>query len=423
MKSLAIISIIGLALAIILGFTRNANVGIISIGIAFIISQFYGISANEIISGFNTSLFLTMLGVTYLFSIVNSNDTLTITAKKIVKSVGKKTWLLPIVLFIMGFFMSFIGPGAIPCLAIMPIIAVPIALQSGFNPIMLSIIGIKGAQAARMSPITPEGILVHQLLAEQGILDAVNPVFISMFLMASINAIVAFIVYKGWKPKKSIEVEEETLPKFNSSQIISIVGLLTMMVCALFFKMNVGLVAFTIGSILVILGVVEDSKAIKAVPWNVLLLVTGVGILMEIILQSGGIDIIISALSSVMSEKTSAPIMVLVSGIMSFFSSGLGVVFPTLIPTVSGITANVGGISNAIELASMVVIGGTFTGISPISTAGALIMAAISSNEEATKLYPNNKIFTELFGWAFLYLIVDALVTFTGIFNFIATTF
>lgn len=77
----------------------------------------------------------------------------------------------------------------------------------------------------------------------------------------------------------------------------------------------------------------------------------------------------------------------------------------------------------AFHLTMMVVIGGTVTGFSPISTAGALIMAAVSSDEEAKKLYPSNKMFTELFGWAIIYLIVPAILTIIGIFNFIATSF
>ena len=423
MGNLAVVSLLGLIAAIVLGFLRNANVGIISIGISFIIASLFDIDIKTLISGFNTSLFITMLGVTYLFSIVNQNQTLPLLAKKIVKKVGNRTWLLPIVLWIMGFVISFIGPGAIPCLAIMPIIAVPIALQAGYNPIMLSIIAISGAQSARMSTITPEGILVADLLANQGLTNVMKPVFASMFIAGLANALVIFLLYRGWKTKKAIVIEEEQIPNFSKNQIISLVGLLSMMICAIVFNLNVGLVSFLIGSILILLGIAKENDSINGVPWNVLLLVVGVGMLMEIVLSSGGIDILVNVLSAMMGEKTASSIMVATAGIMSFFSSGLGVVFPTLIPTVSGIAENVGGMANAVELASMVVIGGTVTGFSPISTAGALMMAAVSSNKEASELYPSNKMFTELFGWAFIFMIVSILISVFGIYNVIAVNF
>lgn len=423
MESLAIVSLLGLGLAIILGFLRNANVGIISIAISFVIALIFDIKVGELIQGFSTSLFITMLGITYLFSIVNANNTLPLLAKKIVKKVGHRKWLLPIVLWIMGFVMSFIGPGAIPCLAIMPIIAVPIALQAGYNPIMLSVIAVSGAQSARMSVITPEGVLVADLLTKQGLSDVMVPVFVSMFLMGLVNAIAAFVFYKGWKTKESIDIEGEEIPKFSMNQFISLAALLIMMVGVLIFKLNVGLLSFLIGSILVVMGIASEKDAINGIPWNVLLLVVGVGMLMNIVLTSGGIDILVKALSAMMGKKTAAPIMLMTGGAMSLFSSGLGVVFPTLIPTVSGIAATVGGSVSAIELASMVVIGGTVTGFSPISTTGGLMIAAVSSNEEAAELYPSNKMFTQLFGWAFGLLFVNVVVSVFGIYNLIAVKF
>ncbi len=424
MENLALISIIGLFIAILLGFLRNVNVGIISIAIAYLIAIIFKLPVGDVIKGFSSSLFITMLGVTYLFSIVNANNTLPIVAKIIVKRVGTKTWLLPIVLWVIGFILSFIGPGAIPGLAIMPMIAIPIALQSGYNPIMLSVIAVSGTMAARMSPITPEGVLVHELLAGQGIIGAEISVFICMALAGLVNGLAAFLVYKGWKVKGKISTEAHSIEeKLSRNQILSLFSLFILVIGALGFKFNVGLLSFVLGSALIVIGVAEEKKVISGVPWNVLLMVVGVGMLMKILLQSGGIDILVNFLSSLMRERTAAPIMLVAGGIMSFFSSGLGVVFPTLIPTVSGIVDNVGGMTNAVEIASMVVIGGTVAGFTPISTTGALILAGISANEDAKNRYPENKMFAELFGWSFVMLLISIIISLLGIYNFIAWNF
>lgn len=92
---------------------------------------------------------------------------------------------------------------------------------------------------------------------------------------------------------------------------------------------NVGLTGFLIGSVLCIIGCGDEKKAVKGIPWNVIIMVLGVGMLMNIVSLSGGVDILVSALESVMNIKTANPIMAILAGIMSFFSSGLGVVFPT----------------------------------------------------------------------------------------------
>ena len=110
------------------------------------------------------------------------------------------------------------------------------------------------------------------------------------------------------------------------------------------------------GSLLIIFGCGDEKKAVQMVPWNVIIMVLGVGILMNVISLSGGIDIMVAALEHVMSKRTAAMIMGITSGFMSFFSSGLGVVFPTLIPTAGGLASTLG--ADAIELVSVIVIGG-----------------------------------------------------------------
>lgn len=102
---------------------------------------------------------------------------------------------------------------------------------------------------------------------------------------------------------------------------------------------------------------------------------------MSIVIKTGGIKLLTLALSSLMTPFTGSAIMGATAGIMSLFSSGLGVVFPTLLPTVSSVAETVGGL-NPIELGSLVVIGGTITGLSPVSTTGGMIMALLMADEQ-----------------------------------------
>ena len=55
---------------------------------------------------------------------------------------------------------------------------------------------------------------------------------------------------------------------------------------------------------------------------------------MNITQKMGGIDLLSDILASFMSARTAAPLMGVTGGIMSWFSSANGVVFPTLIPAV-----------------------------------------------------------------------------------------
>lgn len=409
------VSLLLLLAAIVIGFCRKANVGIICIGFSMILMMAYKLKTKEILAGFSSSLFIQMVGITYLFSIIHGNGTLELLAKKMVGVVGKRKHLIPFVMFFLGFLICAVGPGAIPSLAIVPVIAIPVAVSAGVNPIMTAVIGDLGVMSGRMSPLTPESAVVRELMAEQGMKADTIPIMIGMTVTALVVATLVYVYYKGWKVDVSAAEKEETLAKFSAKQWDSLIGLSVLAVGALFFSWNVGFTGFLIGSILIILGCGEEKRAIAGIPWNVILMVLGVGILMNIISLSGGIDIMVQGLERIMGARTAAMIMAIAAGIMSFFSSGLGVVFPTLIPTASGLAGGLG--ISAVELVTVIVIGGTVSGFTPISTTGALIMAGVAQQENSEERFPQNRLFVELFAVSFIALAVLALFAFVGVYG------
>lgn len=413
--NLGLVSLIVLLLAIIIGFARNANVGILCVGFSMILSIVYKVDIKTVIAGLSSSLFIQMVGITYLFAIIQGNGTLELLARKMVRLVGTKTHLIPFVMYILGFIVCAIGPGAIPSLAIIPVIAIPVAVSAGVNPIMTAIIGDLGVMSGRMSPLTPESAVVRELMKQQGLEANTIPIMICLTFTALICVVLVYIYYKGWEVEKVEATTKEKLPSFEPKQWLSILGLVVLAVGALFFSWNVGFTGFLVGSILIVLGCADEKKAISAIPWNVILMVLGVGILMNVITISGGIDIMVVALEKVMNKTIAAMVMGVVAGIMSFFSSGLGVVFPTLIPTAAGLSGGLG--VSAIELVAVIVIGGTVAGFTPVSTTGALIMAGVSQQKDAEEKFPQNRMFIELFSVSFIALGVLAIVAFSGIYN------
>lgn len=380
-----------------------------------ILSIVYKVDIKTVIAGLSSSLFIQMVGITYLFAIIQGNGTLELLARKMVRLVGTKTHLIPFVMYILGCIVCAIGPGAIPSLAIIPVIAIPVAVSAGVNPIMTAIIGDLGVMSGRMSPLTPESAVVRELMKQQGLEANTIPIMICLTFTALICVVLVYIYYKGWKVEKVEATTKEKLPSFEPKQWLSILGLVVLAVGALFFSWNVGFTGFLVGSILIVLGCADEKKAISAIPWNVILMVLGVGILMNVITISGGIDIMVAALEKVMNKTIAAMVMGVVAGIMSFFSSGLGVVFPTLIPTAAGLSGGLG--VSAIELVSVIVIGGTVAGFTPVSTTGALIMAGVSQQKDAEEKFPQNRMFIELFSVSFIALGVLAIVAFSGVYN------
>lgn len=419
--NLGLISLVALLIAIAIGFFKNMNVGIISIGFAMILGLVFGIGNKDILAGFSSSLLIQMVGVTYLFGIVRHNGTLEIMARRLVGLTGGHTKLIPVVMFLIGMVLSGVGPGAIPCLAIIPVIAIPVACSAGLNPIMLTIIGDLGVQATRMSPLTPETAVVVKLMEEQGVASNPIPLMAAMAVTTVLLAVIVFIYYRGWKiDERYATGEQAQIPPMKLINYLSIAGLLVLAVGVLFFGFNVGLTGFLVGSVLLFVDG-DSKKAIQAVPWNVIWMVLGVGVLMNIVQLSGGVDLMVSALQTIITKNTASPIMGILAGVMSLFSSGLGVVFPTLIPTAGGLSSATG--ANAVSICAAIVIGGTIAGYTPISTAGALIMAGVAQQENAEERFPQNRIFVELFVISFIALALLAVLGFTGVYDIVVNMF
>ena len=89
------------------------NTGLLSIAFALVLGRMAGIPDKAVVGGFNSSLFLILLGVTYLFSIAQLNGSLALLAEKVVALTGRHTPLVPVVVYLFSTVLSALGPA--PC--------------------------------------------------------------------------------------------------------------------------------------------------------------------------------------------------------------------------------------------------------------------------------------------------------------------
>ena len=64
----ATISLLALLVTIVVSCTIRLHVGFLAIALAWLVGLYAGIDANQVMAGFPTRLFLTLAGVTLLFS-------------------------------------------------------------------------------------------------------------------------------------------------------------------------------------------------------------------------------------------------------------------------------------------------------------------------------------------------------------------
>ena len=393
---MALLSLLFLLLAIFLGFVRKMNTGLLCIAFALVLGRMSGVSDAVIMKGFNSSLFIMLLGVTYLFSMAQINGSLDLLAQKVIALAGRRVYLIPVIIYVFSIVLAALGPGSVPTMAIMMVFSMSLAAEMKISPVLLSTLTVLGSCAGGLSPLAATGIIGANLCAEFGLTGIENDFLLNGVFSFTVYAVIVYVWLGGYKLRAAENVGEKVIPSFNRKQLLTIAGIVAMVFMVMLLHINVGLVSFAVAAVLSFLRVSEEAKAIRHIPWNTLLLITGVGVLMQLIIDLGGINVLSAALVSIMSAKSAAAVMGLTSGIMSWFSSSSGVVMPTLLPTVPHIAQQLGGV-NELELASSITTISHVAAISPLSTGGALALAAYASAANANQKQQQN-LFMKMFG-------------------------
>lgn len=387
------------------------------LGISLILGTIGGMGAGDIYKGFPYKLFATLLGTMLFFSLLQQNGTLEKISQKLIGICGKKTFLVPVIIYAVSFVLSAAGPGAISVQSVTVLFAVSMAVQMKISPVLMGIMAILGAVGGTASPIALTGIIVGDLMAEMGIQGLESQIFLGVAVSNLICAAAMYFLLGGYKLRGTAEKSEKKTEKMDRNQWLSLSALLIMVILVVGFSFDVGLVCLSLALILVLLGAANEKTALKMIPWSVLILIAGVNVLMNITQKMGGIDLLSSILASFMSEKTAAPLMGFTGGLMSWFSSANGVVFPTLIPTVPEIAAQVGGAS-VTQMVTAIVCSATVAGISPLSTGGSLIMASYAQ-ETGCDEKEQQKLFGTLFGLSATVVAIVFILNLVGIMGFI----
>lgn len=422
-QNIQLVLLLALVAAIFIGFKFNVNTGLVSIAFAFVFGFFVfepsakdpnvmialsskAAKSSTLIKGWPSNLFFILLGMTLLFSIAKVNDTLELLARKMAYlSKGRKK-LLPLIFFILSLGLAAIGPGNIAVCALVLPIAMALSKEENINPLLMAGVTIAGANAGGLSPLSPTGIIAINLSREIGY-EIGNYVFIQTVIAQIVLAVVLYIALGGLKLKNDSDSGMEKPQPFNKKQKITLAVIAGVVLLIVVVEWNVGFAAFLGSLILLLLKVSDEKKSIAGIPWSTLILVCGVGVLVNVIKIGGGIDLLTDTLAKFMNERTSGAVITLMGGMMSAVSSASGVVMPTLIPTVPGLVETLG--VDGKMLITGVVLGAHFVTNSPLSTLGALAMANADESIDRAKFF--NKLLALGFGG----VLFGALLVFIGI--------
>src|SRR6516162_8962620 len=119
MLDLAWLSVAALVVVIVLSCTTSVNPGFLSLALAWVIGVYLAplwgrsFTTQEVLAGFPTDLFLTLVGVTLLFALARGNGTLDLVVRGALRCCRGNAGLIPIVFFGLSLSIASIGAGNI----------------------------------------------------------------------------------------------------------------------------------------------------------------------------------------------------------------------------------------------------------------------------------------------------------------------
>lgn len=377
-------SIAGLIVMFVAATALPINMGVLGLAAAFIVGiVFVDMPTAAILAGFPGDLFVTLVGITYLFAIAQKNGTIELLVQYGVWATRGKIAVIPWVMFGLSALLTSIGavsPGAV---AIIAPIALSFAAKYRISPLLMGLMVIHGAQAGGFSPISIYGGITNQVVARAGLEPNEIGLFLASLVFNLAVAVGVFIVCGRLPGASASQQPPPATEPFGEKGITveraaTLIALASLGIGALVFSLNVGFVAITLAAALALLFPRRQEGAVEKAAWPTVLLICGVVTYINVLQKAGTVDWIGGNAAHLGLPLLAVLLLCYVAGIVSAFASSVGVLgatIPLAVPLLLGGQLNTAGVIAAIAVST------TIVDVSPFSTNGALVVASTDAAE------------------------------------------
>lgn len=457
---LAVIFLIATVRSVNLG--ALAIVAAFVVGISVLKGADVGEKTDAIFAGFPGDLFVILVGVTYLFAIAKSNGTVDWVVQAAIRAVRGRIGLIPWIMFLVTACLTAIGAVVPASVALIAPIGMRFAARYKINPLMMGLLIINGASAGGFSPMSIFGSITNGVVAKASLPGNPTVLFLASFLF---NLAISIVVYFLWGGRELLNRRADDIDgglvnerepvsasasasggasgggtpvpakasgsardgaqgsgspaggvatatvapggvpapmALDRDRTLTLIGLASLAVGALFFDLNVGMVAITVAAILTLISPTSAKNAVNQVAWPTVLLVCGIVTYVSVMQSIGTITWLGNEVATIGAPLLAALIICFIGGAVSAFASTtgiLGALIPLAVPFLTGNNA-VGavGVITALAISSSVV------DSSPFSTSGALAVANAPEDNRDT-------VYKGLMRWGFSMVVIAPIAT------------
>ncbi|WP_311212167.1 MULTISPECIES: SLC13 family permease [unclassified Arthrobacter] len=379
MSATQIIPLVILVVMFVVATKWPLNIGVMGLVASFGVGYFMlGMTDKEILADFPANIVITIIGVTYFFSMAQRNGTIDIIVQTCVRLVRGKTMLLPWVFFLLAASLTALGTFSPAAVALLAPAAIGLAYESRIHPVLMGAFIINGAHAGGFSPLSVAGVLVHDIAVKNDFPISQGSLFAASFALNLILSVLTVVLFallgkiRDGVTGQLADLDTTRTARPHGQQILTLALIVAMLVCALGFHMPIGFVALSAGLLLALVNIKEHQTFIGGVSWSTVLLVAGMITYVSLLQHVGVIDTLAEQALALGAPLLIALVLCYVIGVGSAFASSTALLtafIPLAGPLLATSSLSASGTVAALAIAATVV------DVSPFSTDGALVVA------------------------------------------------
>ena len=410
-----VIALSVLVLVFVISTVRSVNMGALALVAAFVVGTLvFTVDTSEILDGFPASLFVILVGVTYLFALARNNGTVDWIIHAAVRAVRGRVALVPWAMFAVCAAVTAMGAISPAAVAIIAPVAMGFATRYRIHPMLMGFMVVQGATAGSFSPIGIFGVITNDVMRQNGLPSSPALLFVSTFAAAAVVAAIAYVSFggraliargaservlvsavgnasgggdtitgsgSGDNSKGGGKSSGGTAPHegaLNLERRLTLLGLASLALGALVFDLDVGFTALTVAVLLTLIFPASARGAVDKISWGTVLLIGGIVTYVALLQNQDTVQWLGDSVAHVGIPLLAAFLICLIGAIVSAFASTtgiLGALIPLAIPFLMTGQVNATGLVIALAISSSLV------DCSPFSTNGALVVANAAPEE------------------------------------------
>ncbi|WP_433510032.1 SLC13 family permease [Nonomuraea sp. CA-143628] len=424
--SAEILSILALIVMFVIATFFPVNLGALALVGAFLVGTLAaGMSTDDILGAFPGSLFVILVGVTFLFAIATNNGTVDWLVRAAVHLVRGRIAAIPLVVFVISALLTAVGAPAPAVAAILAPIAFGFAAEYRIHALLIGLMVAHGTQAGAFSPISVLGGIVNGVVADAKLPSDNVVLFLSSFAFNAAAAVAVFFVFggrdlvrrgavgpapagdggggsgpaealtpsgsgtgtasdgnsgAGGVSAKAVTTTAEPAARVGGGlrltphQALTLTGIVALCLAVLVFKLDVGLTAVTVAVILSLTSPKSNKGAVEKIAWPTVLLICGVVTYVGVLQEIGTVDYVGTSVAAIGIPLLVALLICYVGGVVSAFASTVGIL-GALVPLAVPFLAQ--GTLGPIAMIAALSVSSAIVDVSPFSTTGALLVANV----------------------------------------------